>query len=97
MPTNVNLPCSGNTAKKINKVKDTINFTTDPKCSPFVTFGFVPTDPPQGFKRLTSGSGGATVSYSYDGSQLPDGGYTFAYTTTGGIGLGNGTGVIKNN
>jgi hypothetical protein len=43
-----------------------------------------------------NGSGvGASVSYSYDGTAIPDGGYSFEYTTTTAK-LGNGSGTFKN-
>ena len=38
---------------------------------------------------------GASVSYSYDGTAIPDSGYPFEYTTTAPQ-LGNGSGTIKN-
>ena len=51
---------------------------------------------PAGFSNKTPSDGvAASVSCSYDGTAIPDGGYPFAYTTTAPE-LGNGSGTIKN-
>jgi len=51
---------------------------------------------PPGFSNKNPSDGvGASVSYSYDGTAIPDAGYPFEYTTTEPR-LGNGSGTIKN-
>jgi hypothetical protein len=101
MPTRINVPCNGNGGtNSVNKIADTITFGTSGNCT-FISFqfnGYAPPNYPPGFSnRQPPSGGGATISYSYDGSQMPANGYSFAYTTTEQAMLGNGTGVIKNN
>jgi hypothetical protein len=96
MPTPVKVPCAGNSTRKINKMKDTVIFSTDAKCSPFKSFDFVG-NPPCFNNRNPPAGGGDTISYDYDGSPIPENGYTFEYVTSGEVAQGNGTGVIKNN
>jgi hypothetical protein len=93
----VDLPCDGSGEYKIKKVKDKITFGTKGKCN-FVSFQFVPKDPAPGFsnRQPPQPAGGATISYDYDGSAIPAGGYTFEYKTDQKQ-QGDGTGVIKNN
>ena len=96
MPTRINVSCDGNGGThKITKVHDTITFGTSGNCT-FISFAFVPVEPPQGFSnRQPASGGGAAISYDYDGSPIPAAGYTFRYSTDAPL-LGNGTGVIKN-
>jgi len=95
MLTRINLPCDGYSTHTIGKIKDTIVFGTSGNCK-FTSFKFVPNNPPPGFGPEQPPSGtGDTVSYTYDGSAIPEGGYTFEYTTDSKQ-QGNGTGVIKN-
>ncbi len=100
MTKKINLPCNGSGGNKtIKKEADTITFETSGSCT-FTGFNFTdgsgnPYCPP-GFSNKTPSNGvGASVSYSYDGTAIPDGGYSFAYTTTAPE-LGNGSGTIKN-
>jgi hypothetical protein len=96
MPTRINVPCSGNSGTHtVAKVSDKIIFGTSGNCT-FISFQFVPVDPPPGFaNRQPASGGGATVSYDYDGRPVPAAGYEFSYVTNTPI-AGNGTGVIKN-
>ena len=97
MTARINVPCNGNGGtSKVNKVAETITFGTSGNCT-FVNLQFTPVDPPPGFSnRQPPTGGGATISYSYDGSPIPDAGYSYSYVTTTAA-AGNGTGVIKNN
>lgn len=101
MAKKINLPCDGSGGNKtIKKELDTITFETSGNCT-FTTFNFTggtgnPYYPP-GFSNKSPSDGvGATVSYSYDGTSIPAGGYTFEYSTTSSPKLGNGSGTIKN-
>jgi hypothetical protein len=99
MPARINVPCNGSSGgtHSVGKVPDKITFGTSGNCT-YMSFQFVPVDPPPGFSnRQPAGGGGATISYDYDGSQMPATGYTFEYVTTSMKMQGNGTGVIKNN
>ena len=87
MTKKINLPCNGDAKDKwIKKEADTITFETSGTCT-FTGFNFTggtgnPYYPP-GFSNKTPSDGvGASVSYSYDGTAIPDGGYPFEYTTT---------------
>jgi hypothetical protein len=98
MTARINVPCNGNGGThSVNKVADTITFGTSGKCS-FISFGFdgypAPSYPPGFSNRQPPTGGGATISYQYDGTPMPTGGYAFSYTTS--ADLGNGSGVIKN-
>jgi len=100
MTKKINLPCSGNGGNKsIKKEADTITFETSGSCT-FTGFNFTggsgnPYYPP-GFSNKNPSDGvGACVSYSYDGTAIPDAGYSFEYTTNTPQ-LGNGSGTIKN-
>ena len=92
--TDINVGCDGsNGTIEIDKVKAKLKFGTRGNCK-FTSFGF-DGGTPSGFKGPDPASGaGDTVSYEYDGSQIPPGGYGFHYAT--GTKLGDGTGVIKN-
>jgi len=94
MTKKVHLKCSGGDQKKsITKAADTIEFVTNGSCK-FTSFNFTGDSP--GFSNKTPASGaGASVSYSYDGTAIPHGGYPFEYTTDTPE-LGNGSGTIKN-
>jgi hypothetical protein len=100
MTRKVNLPCSGDGGnKKIEKKSDTITFETSGNCT-FTGLNFTggtvnPYYPP-GFSNKNPADGvGASVSYSYDGTAIPDSGYRLEYTTTSPQ-LGNGSATIKN-
>jgi hypothetical protein len=97
MATRINLPCNGNGGNNnIAKVRDTITFGTSGNCT-FTNFQFTTNDPPPGFSNKQPANGtGATVSYDYDGSDIPAAGYAFTYDTTDKASLGNGSGVIRN-
>lgn len=101
MTKKVNLPCDGTGGNKtIKKEADTITFETSGSCT-FTGFNFTggSGDPyyPPGFSNKNPSNGvGASVSYSYDGTAIPDSGYQFEYTTNTSPRLGNGTGTIKN-
>ena len=101
MTKKINLPCDGTgEIKKIRKEADTITFETSGSCT-FTSFNFTggSGDPyyPPGFSNKNPSDGvGSSVSYSYDGSAIPDAGYTFEYTTSTSPKLGNGSGTIKN-
>ena len=96
MAARVNVPCNGNGGNNtVNRVPDKITFGTSGNCT-FISFQFVPVDPPPGFSnRQPASGGGATVSYDYNGAAIPSPGYSFTYVTTDPK-AGNGTGVIKN-
>ena len=102
MSHRINVPCDGdNGISTIDKIKDTIVFGTTGNCL-FQSFTFVdqngqPYNPP-GFTPIppTPPPDVATVSYSYDGSSIPNGGYRVVYLTSQKKTLGNGSGVIKN-
>ena len=98
MPARINVPCNspnGGT-HTVDKIPDKITFGTSGNCT-YLSFQFVPVDPPAGFSnRQPPSGGGATISYDYDGSPIPAAGYEFEYVTTGMKMQGNGTGVIKN-
>ena len=100
MTARVNVPCTGNGGtSKINKVADTVTFGTSGNCT-FTNFNFVDQNgrswtPPGFTNRQPATGGGATISYSYDGSAIPAAGYAFEYTTTSPA-AGNGSGIIKN-
>lgn len=98
MPARINVPCqSGNSGThSIGNGPNKITFGTSGNCK-FISFKFVPVDPPPGFSnRQPPSGGGATVSYDYLGSPpIPSGGYEFEYVTDTPP-AGNGTGVIKN-
>jgi hypothetical protein len=101
MTKKINLPCDGNGGNKsIKKEADTITFETSGSCS-FTSFNFTggTTNPyyPAGFSNKTPSNGaGSSVSYSYDGTEIPAAGYPFEYMTDSSPKLGNGTGTIKN-
>lgn len=98
MPVRINVPCNGSNGgtHSIDKVPDKITFGTSGNCT-YVSFRFAPVDPAPGFSnRSPTSGGGATISYDYNGSQIPTAGYTFEYVTDSMKMLGNGTGVIKN-
>jgi hypothetical protein len=99
MTKKVHLKCNGSDQKKfITPAADTIEFVTNGSCK-FTSFNFTgdsgnPYYPP-GFSNKTPANGaGASVSYSYDGTAIPHGGYPFEYTTDTPE-LGNGSGTIK--
>ena len=96
MPARINVPCNGNNGTStVAKIPDKITFGTSGNCT-FINLHFAGTDPPPGFSdRQPPTGGGATISYQYDGSPIPTGGYSFSYSTTSPA-AGNGTGVIKN-
>jgi hypothetical protein len=100
MAKKINLPCSGNGGtEKIPKASDTITFETSGNCT-FTGFNFTggTGDPyyPPGFSNKTPADGvGASVSYSYDGTAIPDAGYTYEFSVTTPK-RGNGSGTIKN-
>jgi hypothetical protein len=101
MTKKVNLPCDGTGGNKtIRKEADTITFETSGSCT-FTGFDFTGGSGsgycPPGFSNKTPSNGvGASVSYTYDGTTIPDAGYPFEYTTNTSPRLGNGTGTIKN-
>lgn len=99
MPRRINVPCNGNGGTStVSKIPDTITFGTSGNCT-FISFQFVGYTPPSlapGFSnRQPPSGGGATISFDYDGSQMPANGFSFSYSTTTPA-EGNGTGVIKN-
>jgi hypothetical protein len=100
MTKKINLPCDGDGKDKwIEKKADTITFETSGNCT-FTGFNFTggTGDPyyPPGFSCKTPSDGvGESVSYTYDGTPIPETGYSFEYTTTAPP-LGNGSGTIKN-
>ena len=89
----VNLPCAGRGTYNINKIKEKVTFGTQGKCN-FISFEFDPPAPAFSDRDPKTG-GGPTISYQYDGSPIPQGGYAFKYRTDSPV-MGNGTGVIKN-
>lgn len=99
MATKFKLECTGSNAdsKIPKKVKDTITFETKSGCTRFTSFNFTTTpNPPAGFsQRDPATGGGTTISYEYDGSDIPADGYPFEYGTDSPA-LGNGSGTIKN-
>ena len=101
MAKKINLPCDGNGGNQsIKKEAETIKFETSGNCE-FTSFDFTggsgsPYYPPGFSNKCPSDGAGASVSYSYDGSAIPSGGYTFEYTTDSSPKLGNGSGTIKN-
>ena len=102
MTKKINLPCNGNGGINgigAKNVRDTITFATSGVCT-FTSFNFVwsGADPyyPPGFSSKNPADGvGSEVSYSYDGTPIPDTGYDFVYSVTTPI-RGNGSGTIKN-
>jgi hypothetical protein len=98
--TRINLQCTGDShSHGVPPVADTITFGTSGNCT-FTNFGFVDGSgkaytPPCFSNRDPPSGGGATISYSYDGSAMPAAGYKFEYTTTTPA-AGNGSGTIKN-
>ena len=94
MTKKVHLKCLGGGQKKsITKAADTIEFVTNGSCK-FTSFNFTGVAP--GFSNKNPANGaGASVSYSYDGTAIPHGGYPFVYTTDTPE-EGNGSGTIKN-
>jgi hypothetical protein len=101
MTKKVNLPCNGDGGNKsIKQESDTVKFETSGSCK-FTSFNFTggtgnPYYPP-GFSNKTPSDGaGSSVSYSYDGTKIPAGGYPFEYTTDSSPRLGNGKGTIRN-
>jgi len=48
------------------------------------------------FCLIVDGEPNASVSYSYDGTLIPEAGYAFEYATNASPKLGNGSGSIKN-
>ena len=100
MTKKISLPCNGSGGNKsIKKEADTITFETSGSCT-FTGLNFTggtgsPYYPP-GFSNKNPADGvGASVSYSYDGTAIPDSGYPLEYTTTAPQ-LGNGSATIKN-
>jgi hypothetical protein len=100
MTKKINLPCNGDGGNNsISKVADTITFETSGGCL-FTSFNFTggTGDPyyPPGFSNKSPSDGtGESVSYSYDGTAIPEAGYPFDYTVTTPK-RGNGSGTIKN-
>jgi hypothetical protein len=100
MTARINVHCTGNNGTiKITKVADTVTFGTSGNCT-FTSFNFIDQNgksytPPGFSNRDPATGGGATISYSYDGSPIPEAGYPFAYSTTSPA-AGNGSGIIKN-
>jgi len=100
MSKKINLPCNGNGgSNSIKKEADTIIFATSGGCT-FTGFNFTggTGDPyyPPGFSNKSPINGvGAEVSYSYDGTAIPDAGYRFDYFVNTPK-QGNGSGTIKN-
>lgn len=101
MTKKINVPCNGNGGThSIKKQAETITFETSGSCT-FTSFDFTggsgsPYYPPGFSNKCPSDGVGASVSYSYDGTAIPGGGYTFEYMTDGSLKLGNGSGTIKN-
>jgi hypothetical protein len=100
MTHKVHLPCNGSGGiKKIEKKSDKIEFEPKGSCT-FTSFNFTggtgsPYYPP-GFSNKTPLNGvGASVTYDYDGTAIPDSGYPLEYTTST-PSLGNGSATIKN-
>jgi hypothetical protein len=93
-----NVRCNGNNPpNNIPKVRDTITIGTSGNCT-FKDFNFKGTGNPyypQGFSNKVMASDGSTVSYEYDGTDIPVDGYEFEYSTNTPI-EGDGTGKIKN-
>jgi len=101
MSKKINLPCNGNGGNNtIKKEADTIKFETSGNCT-FTSFDFTggsgsPYYPPGFSNKEPSNGVGKSVSYSYDGTPIPESGYAFEYTTDTSPMLGNGSGTIKN-
>lgn len=103
MAKTIKLPCGGNGGtEKIPKAADTITFETNGNCT-FTGFDFTPPagntdDPyyPPGFSAKVPLDGvGASVSYGYDGTAIPDAGYEYTFSVTSPK-RDNGSGTIKN-
>lgn len=90
----VKLKCSGSNDVHVGHKAGTVTFSVPDSCAPLKTI--TPDPPGDGFTKKAGPSG--TFSYTYDGRQLPSGGYSFSYSATdAGHGLAsNGSGVIKN-
>ena len=101
MTKKINLPCDGDGGKKsIKKEVATIRFETSGSCQ-FTSVDFTggsgsPYDPPGFSDKEPSNGAGKSVSYKYDGTPIPESGYTFEYMTDSSPKLGNGSGTIKN-
>lgn len=94
MPKQFTVPCNGDAGiHTVKKIADDITFNTGGKCN-FTSFQFVGNT--GAFKPKGVVFPSQTVTYTYDGSDLPPAGVTFQYKTDKNIILGNGTGVIKN-
>ena len=79
----------------VGKSATTIYFHTDGRCK-FTKLQFEPpNDPkyPPGLSHRVDDRGGKTISYTFDGRQIP--GYPFSFTNDD-PNDGNGSGVIKN-
>ena len=97
----ITLPCPGDKVdtgkwKLINK-QQTFVFQTDGRCKLLPTLKFNTPDPqyPPGFSNRVVDPSDNSISYTYDGKQIPDLGYTFYYENDYPQD-GNGSGVIKN-
>ena len=95
----ITLPCRGKDVNAgdwpIKRVQQTLHFHTDGRCK-FTDLHFDPPNnpQPQNFKPPVADAGGKTISYDYDGSNIPTTGYAFKYTNDD-PNDGNGSGVIK--
>jgi hypothetical protein len=94
------LPCPGknyNSGKwQVDKnVKETVRFHTDGRCKFDVQFDPPYPRYPPGFSNRVANPNGEEISYSYDGTPIPDPGYPFTYTNDYPED-GNGSGVVKN-
>ena len=90
------LNCNGSSGdiRVGNKPDTVVTFSTPARCAPLQSI--TPDPPAPGFKNRVISNG--TISYTYDGRQLPSEGYSFSYMATGAEKdlANNGTGVIKN-
>jgi hypothetical protein len=91
------LQCNGpNNPVNVGYLKDTVvTFSVPAKCAPLKMI--TPDPPGHGFDHKDTSNG--TISYTFDGRNLPADGYKFSYSPTGvdehGL-ANNGTGTIKN-
>src|SRR5215471_18038598 len=99
-PPDVSLPCLGKDVdtgkwKLTNKNGQTVVFHTDGRCDLSKLYFDTP-DPqsPPGFSKPVVNHNDDSISYTYDGRDIPDPGYTFHYVNDYSLD-GNGIGIIK--
>ena len=100
-PTIITLPCPGKNVHTdghpVHKIKQTIRFDFGGKCNftpSFSWVGYNGKDPPGFAPHQPITYPTATILYDYDGSDIPEPGYTFTYINDDPRD-GNGSGVIK--